>query len=323
MDFIKKNKFKILCALILVALCAALAQKKYYILIMCLIGIYTIVGSGLDILFGYSGQISFGHAGFFAIGAYTSALLTTKLGLAPIFAMLVGSVLAIFAALLLAIPACKLRKHFLSMLTIAFGQIIMQLANSFKFTGGANGVFGIPAMKIFGYTLSSRISNLIFIAILTIILLVIKNRIINSRTGRALIAIKENTTAAQGMGINIRRYKTMAFAISAVYAAIGGSLYAHVVGYISPDTFTGVQSTLFMTTLLFGGTTSLIGPFIGAAVVLPIKEIFQSFAYYQGFVYAIFTLIVLFILPSGVAGAFSKIKSAVKRLNRERSNGNA
>jgi len=308
---------KALPLIILVAVGAVLSQKKFYALIMCLICLYTIAVTGLDVLFGYSGQISFGQAGFFAIGSYTSAILTTRTAMPPFYAMLIGAVFSVIMAMILAIPACRLRKHFLSMLTIAFNQIIVTFANTSKLTGAATGIGQIPDMRIFGIELDSRVKNLVFMAILMAVLMFVKNRIIESRTGRAFIAIRENPVAAQGMGINVRFYKTMAFCIGAFYASIAGSLFAHLMGYISPETYANIQSTLFVTVLLFGGIGSLYGPLIGSAVILPIRELFQSFVQYQGLIYALFIVVVLFFFPTGVVGVFGKLRSRMKKGGKE------
>lgn len=311
---------KLLVLLVVIGVCAVLARKKFYALIMCLVCIYTIAVTGLDVLFGYSGQISFGQAGFFAIGAYASAILTTKLGWSPIPSMLVGGALAVVVAIILAIPACRLRKHFLSMLTIAFGQIVLTFVTTAKFTGAATGISKIPDITIFGYALDTRVKNLIFMALLMVFMVFIKNRIIKSRTGRALISIRENPVAAQGMGINVRFYKTVAFAVGAFYAAVAGSLYAHLMGYISPETFAPIQSTLFVTVLLFGGIGTLWGPVIGSAVILPIRELFQSFVQYQALIYALFIVVVLFFFPMGVVGVFDKLRGRLRRGKEDKAN---
>lgn len=138
-----------------------------------------------------------------------------------------------------------------------------------------------------------------------------------SRTGRAFLAIRENTQAAYSSGINVRVYKTMAFVISAAYAGLAGGLYAHLINFISPDTFSSTQSTLFMTILLFGGMANLAGPLVGSVVLLTIKEFLQSFSTYQMMVYAVLILIVLFLLPNGISGEckvlFRKLLGKYKR----------
>ncbi len=301
------------------ALCVLISQKKYYALVLCLIGIYTIALTGLDILFGYSGQISFGHAGFYAIGAYASAILTKTYGWRPFEAMLVSALMAVAVAVVIAIPACRLRKHFLAVLTTTFTQIVVLLATNMSITGAATGISTIPRMRIFGFVLDSRQKSLAFIAVLAILGLIVKRKIVHSRIGRALLAIKGNTAAAQGLGINVRFYKTLAFAICAFYGAIAGSLYAHLVRFISPESFEGTQSTLFITTLLLGGLQSDYGALIGATVILPMKEALQRFADYQGIAFALLSILALFFFPRGLYGLIGQFAGFAQRRLTKRS----
>jgi len=219
---------------------------------------------------------------------------------------------------LIAIPASKLVKHFLSLLMIAFGQIVYLIINSWsKVTGGSLGLMNIPKLNLFGFKFDSYIKIAILIWLVLALLLVVKVRIINSRVGSAFIALRENSVAAKGLGINIKKYKVMAFAISAFMTGLAGGLYTYVRGFISPETFNGTQSTLFMTMLLFGGICTVEGPVIGAVVLLLVKEVFQSLALYQGLVYALFMLIVLFFLPNGVVGIFKSMGGVVAKLKKK------
>lgn len=308
----KRDKKKIYTAVGLIAafgiLTAVAFGETYIALMLCRIGIYTIAVSGLDILFGYTGQISFGHAAFFAIGAYTSAYFSINLGWSPVVTMLIGALFSMVAGAIIAIPATKLVKHFLSLLTIAFGQLVYTFANSARaITGGASGLKDIPGVSVFGFTFDTYAKSFVLIFVLTLLMILLKKNIVNSRTGRAFIAIRENTQAAYSSGINVRLYKTIAFVISACYAGIAGGLYAHLINFISPDTFSSTTSTLFMTILLFGGMATLAGPLVGTIVLLCLKEVLQSFSTYQMMVYAVLILVVLFLLPNGIAGAFKNV----------------
>ena len=302
-DFLKRNKTEIFILLPVLTVCYVLALDNYIGLILCFIVLYAIATSGLDILFGYSGQVSFGHAGFFALGAYTTAILTTRLQLPPVIGILAGCVISMFFGIIVAFPASKLVKHFLALLTIAFGQIVFMFVNSTTaLTGGAGGIPGIPHLSLFGLRITRRYNFFLVSAVVLILVLVIKNRLIHSRTGRALIAIRENVHAAQGLGINVRNYKDLAFAFCSVMAGLAGALYAHLVRFISPESFNATQSTFFVTMLLFGGIGTLAGPIVGALVLIIVREFLQSFSTYQILVYGIFILIVLFFLPHGAVG---------------------
>ncbi len=283
------------------------AQKKYYALIVAFCGIYTIAISGLDILFGYTGQISFGHAGFFAAGAYTSAILATKMAVTPVMSILCGIVLSVLLGVLVAFPASKLVKHFLSLLTIAFGQVVYLILNSARdFTGGGSGIRKIPDISLGFCMIDTNLKYAVFIWLVVMVIFAVKNNIVNSSIGYAFRAIKENSVAANGLGINTRKYKVMAFALSAGFTGLAGGLYAHLVSFISPDTFNSAQSMLFMTMLLFGGTCSCLGSMLGSIVLIIIREYLQSFSNYQTLIYGIFLLLVIFYFPNGAAGIFRK-----------------
>ena len=322
----KKNlKKKIILAAILVAVFGAMAavafDETYIALMFCRFGIYTIAVSGLDLLFGYTGQISFGHAAFFAVGAYTSAYFAINLNWNPVLTILLGAVFSMVVGAVIAIPATKLVKHFLSLLTIAFGQLVYTFANSTRpITGGASGLKDIPSISVFGFSFDTYAKSFVLIFVLTVLLTIVKNNIVKSRVGRAFMAIRENTQAAYSSGINVRMYKTLAFIISAGYAGIAGGLYAHLFNFISPDTFSSTQSTLFMTILLFGGMANLAGPLVGSVVLLCLKEFLQSFSTYQMMVYALLILVVLFLLPNGVTGIFKTATTKMKQLMVRRKN---
>lgn len=293
------------------------SQKTYYALIIALFGVYAIVTISLDILFGYTGQISLGHAGLFAIGAYSTTLLSMRAGIPTLLSLFLGAISSMLIGFVIAIPASKLVKHFLSLLMIAFGQIVYLIVNTWTpVTGGSLGIGSIPKLNLFGWSLESNLENAIVIWLITGLMMLAKYRIVHSRIGKAFIAIRENPVAARGLGINVRGYKVMAFGISAFMTGLAGGLYAFLRGFISPETFNGTQSTLFMTMLLFGGITTTAGPVIGAAVLLLVKEVFQSLAVYQGLIYAVFILVVLFFLPNGAVGLYSNVRNLILKRSK-------
>lgn len=316
---IKNNKVFCLLGLILIAVIAYMLQERYLALILCFICINALAVTGLDFLFGYTGQVSFGHAGYYAIGAYGSTILSMKAGLPVFITIPIGAVFAMLLGILVAFPASKLVKHFLSLLSIAFGQMVyMFILNTDSLTNGASGIMNIPKLNLFGYTFSSRQSIFLLLAVIVILVLIAKNNIIHSRVGRAFIAIRENTHAANGMGINVRYYKVMAFAISAFLTGLAGGFYAHLMGFISPDSFTNQTSNLFMTMLLFGGIASTGGPIIGSAILVIVTEMMQKFVQYQMLVYAAFILIVLYFLPNGVVGVWDAIQKKVAKYKEKK-----
>jgi len=295
-------------------------RNKYIYVLLCYIGIYSIATSGLDILFGYTGQISFGHAGFFCIGAYGSVLLShsewgiAKLGitpLPPILSIIIVGFIAAGIGALLSKPASKLVFHFLSLLTIAFNQIMyLIVANFSDLTNGFIGITRVPPVKLtlFGTTLldftttKSKFAYVFLVFFVLAVLLIIKQNIIHSKLGRSMISIRENQTAANGCGVNIMRTKTISFAISAFYVGIAGGLLAHMIGFISPDTFVQNTSVIFITMLLFGGSGNLVGPILGALVITIVQESFQALQDYRMLIYGAFLLLVILYQPTGLVG---------------------
>ena len=202
----------------------------------------------------------------------------------------------------------------MSFLTIAFGQVIYLFVNSCQpLTGGAGGYSSIPKLSLFGFVLDTNAKYYAFTLVLLIIVIILKKNLINSRMGMAFIAIRENVKAAEGMGINVRAYKAYAFAISAFLMGLAGALYAHLVGYISPETFNATASTLFMTMILFGGIGTTMGPLVGSGILMLIKEVFQFLQIYQVLIYGVFILIVLFFMPSGAVGLFNKVVKKIQK----------
>ena len=317
--FLKKNRVTLIVLLVLACAVSYMLQERYLSMILDYVCIYTIAVTGLDILFGYTGQVSFGQAGFYAIGAYGSTLLSINLGIPPILSILLGALLALVFGIIIAFPASRLVKHFLSLLTIAFGQMVYTyIVGAAWLTKGPSGITGIPKVSLFGYTFKGYQSYFWLVLAAVVLVLLAKRNIINSRIGRAFIAVRENSHAAAGMGINVAKYKIMAFGISAFLAGMAGAFYAHMVGFISPDTFTSTQSNMFMTMLLFGGIATIPGSLIGAAIITVITELLQSFASAQTLVYAGFILVVLFCLPNGVVGLWDKVRGVfLKRLGKK------
>jgi branched-chain amino acid transport system permease protein len=287
---------------------------NYGILICCFALLYIVAVSGLDVVFGYSGQISLGHAAYFAIGAYGSIMLHKYLGIMIVFSMLIASVIATLIGIVIAYPASRLRFHFLSLSTIAFGEIVYQmvLQSPGAVTGNSLGIFTEP-ISLFGFRLDTYTRFYYYGLAVVVIFLILKNNLINSKTGRALIAIRENVHAADGMGISVTRYKVIAFATSTFYCAYAGSMYAHLVGFVSPDTFMFRQSVLFLTMLLFGGTGSLLGPIIGAFSVMLLNEGLRAAEKYQMFIYGTLMLLAIIALPGGIYGSAKRLLISMKR----------
>lgn len=297
--------------------------QSYIFTVINFILIYIIATIGLDLLFGYSGQMSLGQAGFYAIGAYTSALLSRDLKVPVLPAMFLGALLATIVAVILAFPASKLKTYFLALVTIAFGEIVycFIINSPGDITEGFTGLYGIPPLELFGFTFKSSIAYFYILLFFVALFMLIKENIVHSKVGRAFIAIRDNTEAAGGMGINVRKYKIMAFAISAFYTAFAGALYTHMVRFISPETFTQDNiSVPLLTMVLFGGMASQWGPVIGAVIVTLVGELLQVTGTYQMIIYGVFVVVVLLFMPKGILHFFNELSVKIKHGKEKKKN---
>lgn len=281
--------------------------NRYLWLIGGYICMYSIVTSSLDVLFGYCGQISFGHAAFFCVGAYGSACLNHYFGIPVIVTMILGAIIAALVGALIAWPSTKLVYHFLSLATISFAAIVNQVARVSPggFTGNAVG-FKTGAISIFGINCTEFHGFYYFSLAMLLITLLVKSNLIKSRIGRAFIAIRENSHAANGMGINVRSYKVLAFTISAFFTGFAGAMYVHLATFIVPDQFKQSLSALFVTMLMFGGTGSILGPIVGVAAIQILTEFMRNFEDYQMLIYGMLLLLVIIVFPGGLYGTFRK-----------------
>ncbi len=261
------------------------------------------MNSGLDIVYGYSGQISIGQAGFYAIGAYGSALLSARLDVPVILSIPLAALAAALCGALIAVPSVKLVHHFLAMVTIGFGEIVrLLLLNGGELTGGPDGIVSVPKLEVGPMAFDTNRTYFYVILLSVAALLAVKARLVDSRVGRAFVAIRESPRAAAACGIDVQRYKVLAFAIGAFYAGVGGALYAHLIRFVSPETFSLEQSVSFLTMVLLGGAGSLLGPILGTLIVIFLFEYLQVFGQAQMAIYGLMIIGVLFFMPRGLAG---------------------
>jgi len=238
----------------------------YYAYLFNLMAIHAIVALGLNILVGYTGQISLGHAGFFAIGAYGCAMLYKVYGLPFLVALPAGGFLSAGFGFLVGLPALRLEGPYLTIATMGFGMAVTQFVGHWSFLGGRMGL-DIPKLKLLGLELGSDTQIYYLIMAVTVIMTVGARNLVNTRVGRALIAIRDSDIAAQTMGVNLTYYKTLAFAISAFYTGIAGGLMAFVLGFISPENFNLMLSIVFLGMVVVGGLGSIPGSIAGAMLL--------------------------------------------------------
>jgi ABC-type branched-subunit amino acid transport system ATPase component/ABC-type branched-subunit amino acid transport system permease subunit len=287
----------------LAALGFAIARADgYQIFIIALVGLTAIVGIGLNVLLGLTGQISFGHVAFYAIGAYTVGILTTKAGVNFWAALPVAMVISGIAGLALAVPALRIRGPYLAMVTIAFGFVVEQGAVEWSgLTGGWNGLLGIPAPSVFGYEFSERDTALLIVA-LTIVSLWLYARLAASPWGLGMRALRDSEVASQSIGLDPVLIRSAAFVISAMAAGLAGGVFASISSFISPESFPFFQSILFVLVVMAGGAERVLGPVVGAIIVVLVPELLASLAQYRLLFVGLLLLIVLRAAPGGFVG---------------------
>jgi branched-chain amino acid transport system permease protein len=296
--------------------------SPYFARIVMLCGIAITLAVSLNLINGFTGQFSIGHAGFMAVGAYSSAYFSVNYGARLAAAMgdgvvgwvvillaatLIGGACAAIAGLLVGVPSLRLKGDYLAIVTLGFGQIIVVFLNNIEAIGGARGYSGIPIVKSFFW--------IFLIAILTI---VIVYNIVNSDFGRALISIREDELAAEAMGVNTTRYKVMAFVISSALAGAGGVLLAHFDGYLNPKSFEFIKSFEILIMIILGGLGSIVGSVLGAILLTILPEALRGFAGYRMVIYSLLLIILMITRPQGLLGKTDMFKKWRKRWRAKR-----
>jgi ABC-type branched-subunit amino acid transport system ATPase component/ABC-type branched-subunit amino acid transport system permease subunit len=293
-------RFVLYCLVFAAAFAFTWQANSYYVFIMATLALTAIVGIGLNVLLGLTGQVSFGHVGFYALGAYTVAILApwgfwAALPVAALVATLTGA--------LLALPAVRVRGPYLAMVTIAFGFVVENAAVEWRgVTGGQNGLMGTFSPSGFG----ERGVALLSIAAAGFATYLYW-KLSNSRFGAAMRAVRDAEVAAESIGLSPVRIKTAAFAISALCAGVAGALFAALSGFVTPSTFAFSQSILFVLVVLIGGAGTLAGPLAGAAIVVLLPEFLAALAEYRLLFFGALLLVVLWIAPEGVVGALQRL----------------
>ncbi len=290
----------------------ALGGNQYFISLLVFLGLNAITTMGLSLLMGYAGQISLGHAAFMGIGAYASGILTTKYGLHPLLAFLAGIILSAAIAVLVGKPTLRLRGHYMAVATMGFGEIVFIAFNELSFlTGGPSGLSNIPPLSLGGVVIEG-IPFLYLVWGVAILILAFSLNVINSRIGRALRAVHGSELAANAMGVDAGRYKLKVFVLSAVYASMAGSLYAHFLAFISPNAFSLMFSILLLMMVVIGGSQTIWGAIAGAAILTLLPEYLRSLEDFEILVYGAILLIVLLFMPRGILEGIRRLVKSGK-----------
>ncbi len=280
---------------------AVFMDHDYYFTLLNFIGIYTLLVVGLNLLLGYAGQISLGHAAFFGLGAYTSGILTATYGVNPWLALVAGLVVSGTAAYLIGIPALKLRGYYLAMATLGFGIIIYIILNqAHDLTGGPSGLSGIPSLALAGFDINTPRRLFLLIWIIVGVILWISANLVNSRTGRAIRALHDSEAGAESLGIDTFRMKLKIFVWSALYASLAGSLYAYTLNFIAPASFGFMFSIKLVTMVVLGGMASIWGSLLGAGVLTMLPEVLTVFHDFEVVIFGLILIVVMIFLPRGL-----------------------
>jgi branched-chain amino acid transport system permease protein len=274
----------------------------YFVTIMSFAMIYAVFVIGLNVFMGFAGQVSFGHNAFAALSGYASAILTANYYWDPLPAFVVGLGLALLVALVIGWPTLRLKGHYLAMATLAIGLIVYEIAIQWQsVTQGYMGISGISPLGIAGYEVASDRGKLLVLVVIAALASLAALRLRASRFGRALAAIAGSEDGARALGIDVAHYKLAAFLISSAYAALAGSLFVHVVEFVSPEVFGLNMVVLSFTMLYVGGIGTLGGPIIGATIVSLLPEAFRGFKDYQDLFYGAGLVLLLVYAPKGLA----------------------
>ncbi|TSJ63118.1 branched-chain amino acid ABC transporter permease [Starkeya sp. 3C] len=310
--FARHSRLALLLGIAIVLAFPFVLEGNTYALHLCVISmLYAVLALALNFQLGSANIPNFATGASYGIGAYASALLALNFGVSFWLALPVAAVVATIFGFLLGIPSMRTRDSYLALVTIAFGVVIHQLLNNLEFTGGPNGLVGIPAPELFGHSFASPLvifgqelpsqANFYYLsALLVLISIVFARRLHDSRVGLAWNALRTDELAARCQGINVTWYKVLAFAVDAFLAGFAGTIYAFYVGFISPDNFTFLVSVTIMTMVIAGGMDNILGVIVGAFLLTLLPEKLRAFSDYRILFFGVTVIVFLMIRPQGL-----------------------
>ncbi len=296
---------------VLAALPFGLGNYGYYILASVMI--YAMVGLSLNILIGMGGQISIGHAGFWALGAYASAIVVTKAGLPFLVGVLAGGVVAGLFGALVALPALRVQGHYLAIATLGFALFVQQMLFEWEsFTGGRQGLF-VPRPSLFGTEMQSDFGYYYVLLAIFLLLAWIAHNFAKSHTGRSLMALRMSAVAAECCGIPRPKHVIIAFATSAFFTGVSGALFAHLLGHLSTETFSLAASLSFLSMAVIGGLHSRGGALLGGFYLALAPEVLREFKDAQMVIYGVLLILCVQFLPGGLISIVDVVRSRLGR----------
>ena len=297
----KEFKKKDLFYLGAIGLAPLIWSDSHFHHLMVLAGIYAILALGLSLFMGYAGQISLGHAAFFGIGAYTTAILTTRYAFPTFVAFWASAVSAAVIAFFIGRPILKLKGYFLALATLGFGEIFLVITReSTDLTGGVIGIFGIPWFSVMGFIFDTYLKQYYLTWGVLIGLFIFSKNLVRSKVGRALLAVAASEDAASSVGINVPRIKLEIFVLGAAFAGLAGSLFACVMSIANPEAFSlGLTVSIVMMVIL-GGMGNLYGPIAGAILLTWLIDVLSKYQEYSLPIYGVILILLLIFFPDGI-----------------------
>lgn len=312
-EFVSSNRPTVLGVLMVLLLLYPLIspliirQNTYWLLILILTGIHVILALGLNIQLGSAGVLNLAVAAFYGIGGYAAGLLSLKLGIPTIITLPVGGIIAALFGMILYIPLYKTKGHYMALVTLAFGYMIVIALDNTEFTGGPQGLMAIPPLEFFGYSFFSKPLGLhfytnyyYFVLILVVLAIVISNRFYNSWVGLTLATIRDDEIAAKCCGVNSNVWKMVAFVTGNVMIGIAGAVYAHMIGFISPPNFHFGESLLIVAMVILGGLDNILGVIIGTLILSILPEKMRVITEYRILIYGILLIVIPMFRPRGL-----------------------
>ena len=308
MGSFRTDALRLLALAVVLAAAPFVLPNNYYLTVLTMCCLHAIIAVGLNLLVGHAGQISLGHAGFYGLGAYTTAVLTATLGLPAPVGLAAGVLAALAVAFLVGVPALKLTGHYLAMATLGFGIILSILFNeTVDLTGGPSGFTGIPRLTLLGYTFASDLSYYYLTAAVLCLATLLALNLLHSRLGRALRALHTSEKAAQAMGVDVARFKLFVFVLSAGFAGLAGVLYAHFLTFIAPASFGFSFSVELIVMVVLGGMTSVLGSILGAFFLTVLPEFLRAFESVEILLFGVILVACMMFLPDGLAGGLGRL----------------
>jgi len=285
---------------------------EYLLHIFVICGIYSILTLSLNLVVGYTGLVSLGHAAFFSIGAYISALLALNLGISPWIGLIAGACGAAVFGVVIGMPSLRLKGDYLALATFGAGMIVYSIAKNWvSLTRGPMGLPGIPGFSIFGFSLESTWLYLILVIVFTLVTVFVLQRLVGGAYGRVLRSIREDEIASETLGKYVAKYKLQVFVVGAFFAGIAGSLYAHYITFIDPSSFTVMESITILLMVIFGGMGSVKGSLVGAIMLVLFPEILRFLgmpssiaAPTRQMIYGLLLVVFMIKRPQGLLGKY-------------------